>query len=241
MIPILNAGLEPERHAAWLREYSRRSLTMREALAALVLETFEAEAQDVARTRLALRDARGRLPHRFCLVLYGSGADDYTLRRLTPGDAPALDPAQTADASAAARDGERNAQRLSELMPLLDVLCGAQVALLERDAGDGTPPGPMRFPTPDDIWFESFTWLAELAWAIVVIANTNANLVGELQHLDDVGLHRRTLLFAGAELIWWGERSTDESALRRWALGVESIAQAFDFAAGQRPLPRTPN
>jgi hypothetical protein len=83
-------------------------------------------------------------------------------------------------------------------MPLLDVLCGAQVALLERDAGDSSPPGPLRFQTPDAIWFESFIFLAELAWAIVVIANTNANLVRELQHLEEVGLHRRTLLYAGA-------------------------------------------
>jgi hypothetical protein len=176
-----------------------------------------------------LRDRRATLDHRFCLMLYGSGADEDMLR--DSSRAIGLSDDVTAEALEAARDAHRNARVMTILMVMIDHALNLPLLMLER-ASDQPDEGPIRIRAPDAIWFESFCLLAQLAEAIVIVGNIGSNLVRETRHLTDAGLRKRTLVYA-AGVLYTSEQGKSLEEQQSWSIADGQLADAIRFAAGR--------
>lgn len=230
MIPTRNLGLEPERYDAWRESYRHRGEAVTTHVAGLIFETMSAHAMRADAVKRSLRGARKSLKQRFCLLLYASGGDEALLRRFSELVEDLADETALQAALDTSLHPDRNPEIMSALMFGLDA-CGLHLLLLER-AGDAAPDGPIRIQAPDEIWFDSFSCIAELAHAILVIGNVGAHLVEELRYLDRAGLRRRVLVYCDRELLWWGERGKALEGMKRWRF--DDYADAVAFAASQR-------
>lgn len=74
-------------------------------------------------------------------------------------------------------------------MVLLEHELGLPLAMLERPS-EQPPDGAVRIRTPDEFWFQSFSLVAEMPRAIIVIGTLGVSLIHELRYLREaVVLH----------------------------------------------------
>jgi hypothetical protein len=233
MIPVVRFDLDPERYRHWHESYQERGEAILHRVAGTVFDAMQAHGMDRERTLRALRKTRATLDDRFCLLLYASGGDEALLRG-NAGLVPELaDETVLREALEVSRNPQRNAEVMSALMYALDIGCGTHLLMLER-ADETAPEGPIRVRAPDEIWFDSFRCLAELAQAVLVVGNVSGPLLDELWHLCDVGLRPRVLVWFDGALVWWGGRRLALERRRQWR-GVEGYVEAVAFAAARRP------
>lgn len=219
-----DSSAEPDRDA-WYAGYRARCETVKAGVAMLIAESISGE-RSFAEAAASLRALRAGHEHRFCLLLYGKQSDETVLREL--GESIGLSQQEMADALETGRDPERNDLVTTALMMLLDQELQLPLLLLERDTG--LPDyGPIRIRAPDEIWFESFCLLAELADAVIVIGNVNANLIRETRHLTDADLRHRTLIYAGG-LLYTFEAGRTLEQQQSWPLDAIGLKAAITFA-----------
>jgi hypothetical protein len=215
-------------YEGWYAAYRPRCEAVKIHVARLIAASTAGE-RSFEEAAAFLRDRRPTLDHRFCLMLYGSGADEDMLR--DSGRAIGLSDDVAAEALEAARDAHRNARVMTILMVMLDHALNLPLLFLERDSNQPDE-GPIRIRAPDAIWFESFCLLAQLAEAIVIVGNVGPNLVREARHLTDAGLRKRALVYA-AGVLYSFEQGKSLEEQQSWSVADGQLADAIWFAAGR--------
>jgi hypothetical protein len=216
----------------WNRGYQARGELLKSAISITIQDALTADRLDAARS--IVRQRRARFPHKFCLLLYGSGPDEAIAAQIRAAmESPPTDEEWRQALKTVGRPG-RNSTVLTLLMTLLDV-DGIHTVMLEPES-ETPPDGPLRIRAPEHFWFASFGLIAELAHAVLVIGNIGANLIRETRYLADAGLDGRVLLYAGTELYEFDSSKAFEDQ-RTWPLSTDGLREALAHASSAAARP----
>jgi len=216
---------ETDKYSKWLQQYQQRGAVIEKALGQAIFEAIKLGKLEEAKK--SLRGTRSTFEHKFCLLLYASGADEYVATELVKS----MEDPLTQDELRSAIDLATNtpvSQPLTLIMTLLDHHKGMHLVLLERPNEDA-PDGPIRIHTPDSIWFDSLKLVAELAQAIIVIGNFGFHLIKEMDYLGKAGLRCRVLVYVNGNV--YSFKGDDFESLDKWS--VTDVDKAVEFAAAQ--------
>lgn len=213
----------------WLEDYTRRC----ESLHTDVMRVGQAVLAADARAglegnyctdagRVVAANHRARMSDRFCLLLWSQGADPELLDALA-AEEPGFDLPE-----AKGLLGHKSSNfhpRIARLTVRLD-LVGCYAMMLWPEGRPGAPIEPLKISPPHEMnmWYYVFSYLAELAHAVIIEANYGGALLQELSYLHRMGLDRRVLCFDNNDELYRLDGA------ERWRL--EDLAGAVAFAAG---------
>lgn len=210
----------------WSLGYHERGEVIAQAVGQIIFECMDEATGDPSEVRRRVRTRRASVGRRFCLLLYASSTDEELFSQYRDG----MTDEEFEEAIALASAPQRNSKALTLLMLLLDHQADTHLLMLERP-NDEAPDGPVRLRVPDNIWFESFTLVAELARAIIVIGNLGPNLLREVRYLADAGLAGRMLIY-GESSVFTREEGKPPEELKSWPL-PNGLKEAVEYAAAQ--------
>ena len=211
----------------WHREYREKAKLIEGAIADAVFDSLH--LGDMHKAANYLRRSRESFEHRFCLLLYGSGTDPELASELRDKMVKPISNEEFQTGLAAVA-GRSNSTPMTLLMIFLHEQAGMHLVMLERES-ESLPDGPIRIRAPDPIWFDSFKLLAELAQAIIVVANIGQNLLREIYYLKDAGLASRVLALADYKVFLY-EEGTAWEELKSWQIW-DGLGEAVEYAASQ--------